>query len=231
MLEALEPAAPQRAVQELPKVSLLGTAAMLIEAPGPFELAQQQRIWALADLVRGWDEVAEAVPGVTNLMVVWRTLTDDVDAARARLLAAWAHARPRKMSGRTVEVPVVYGGAGALDMAAVVAHTRLTPREIAQIHSSALYTVCAVGSAPGFGYLHGLDARLHCPRKAVPSLRVPKGVVSIGGMQTGVSVVSSPNGWNVIGRAEVEMFDLARTQPSLLACGDSVRFVVERVEA
>ena len=31
-----------------PAISLLGTTALLFEAPGPCELASQQRIWALA---------------------------------------------------------------------------------------------------------------------------------------------------------------------------------------
>jgi KipI family sensor histidine kinase inhibitor len=214
----------------VPKISLLGTSAVLFEAPGAFELAQQQRIWALADIVSGWPGVLEAVPGVTNLMVVWREAPHDFEDCAGELLAAWARALPKDLSGRTIEIPVIYGGECALDLAAVEAHTGLDRREIARIHSGADYTVCAVGSAPGFGYLHGLDPRLFCPRKAVPTMRVPAGAVAIGGMQTGVSVVTSPNGWNVIGRADVAMFDVARTPPALLNPGDRIRFVVERIE-
>jgi KipI family sensor histidine kinase inhibitor len=213
-----------------PKTSLLGTTAMLFEAPGAFELEQQRRIWALADIVSEWPEVAQATPGVTNLIVVWRDMPQDVQAMSRELLAAWERAEPKDLSGRVVEVPVVYGGGSAPDLAAVAAHTRLDAREIVDIHSGGDYTVCAVGSAPGFGYLHGLDPRLFCPRKAVPAMRVPAGAVSIGGMQTGVSVVTSPNGWNVIGCAHAAMFDVERTPPALLQPGDRVRFVVERVE-
>ena len=214
-----------------PKVSLLGTLAVLFEAPGAFELVAQQRIWALADIVREWPEVLEAVPGVTNLMVAWREAPQDVEEYRGALLSAWERALPKEMSGRTIEIPVVYGGARAIDLAAVAAHTGLDRREIIEIHSRVDYTVCAVGSAPGFGYLHGLDVRLACPRKSVPTLRVPAGAVSIGGMQTGVSVVTSPNGWNVIGQADVSMFDVGREPPSLLSAGDRVRFVIERIDA
>lgn len=218
-------------LQGEPKVSMLGTRAMLFEAPGAFELVQQQRIWALADIVSRWPEVQEAVPGVTNLLVGWREAPLDVEVWQRELLAAWQRARPKELSGRTVEVPVVYGGDAAPDLAAVSAHAGLSGKEIIGIHSGAEYTVCAVGSAPGFGYLHGLDPRIACPRKAVPAMRVPAGAVSIGGLQTGVSVVTSPNGWNVIGRADVRMFDVERKPPALLQAGDKVRFVVERVEA
>lgn len=214
-----------------PKSSLLGAGALLFEAPGAFELVQQQRIWALSDIVSGWSDVFEAVPGVTNLLVAWREPPLDIEARRADLLAAWERAEPKAVSGRTVEIPVVYGGESAIDLEAVAAHTGLAPCEIIGIHSGAEYTVCAVGSAPGFAYLHGLDPRLACPRKPAPSLRVQAGAVSIGGMQTGVSVVTSPNGWNVIGQANVKMFDVTRAEPSLLNAGDRVRFVVERIVA
>lgn len=209
---------------------MLGTRAMLFEAPGAFELPQQQRIWALADIVSQWPEIDEAVPGVTNLLVGWREAPVDVESWQQELLAAWHRAAPKELSGRTVEVPVIYGGGAAPDLAAVSAHCGLPAREIIALHSGALYTVCAVGSAPGFGYLHGLDPRIACPRKAVPAMRVPAGAVSIGGVQTGVSVVTSPNGWNVIGQAHVRMFDVDRNPPALLRPGDTVRFVVERVD-
>ncbi len=37
--------------------------------------------------------------------------------------------------------------------------------EVIRRHSQGIYTVVALGSAPGFGYLHGLDPRLATPRK------------------------------------------------------------------
>jgi KipI family sensor histidine kinase inhibitor len=86
------------------------------------------------------------------------------------------------------------------------------------------YTVVALGSAPGFGYLHGLDPLLATPRKKVPSLNMLKGTVTIGGAQTGVSVLTGPNGWNAIGFAELEVFDPHAANPALMAPGDSIRF-------
>jgi len=54
------------AIEKSPKVSLIGTLAMLIEAPGDFDLVQQGRIWALADALSSWPNVQEAVIGVTK---------------------------------------------------------------------------------------------------------------------------------------------------------------------
>ena len=56
------------------------------------------------------------------------------------------------------------------------------------------------------------------------------GSVTIGGMQTGVAVLTSPNGWNAIGWAEIAMFDPQRQQPSLMLPGDRVRFRIDRIE-
>jgi allophanate hydrolase subunit 1 len=37
--------------------------------------------------------------------------------------------------------------------------------------------------------------------------------------------LTTPGGWHIIGRTEARMFDASRSPPSLLAAGDSVRFV------
>ncbi|MGE8200129.1 MAG: carboxyltransferase domain-containing protein, partial [Variovorax sp.] len=52
-----------------PSTSLLGTTALLFEAPGDMSLPSQQRIWALAREAETWPEVREAVPGMNNLML------------------------------------------------------------------------------------------------------------------------------------------------------------------
>lgn len=213
-----------------PKLSLMGTRALLLEAPGAFELGQQKRIWALADEAARWADVEETVLGVTNLLVVFSTPPRDLEATKAALLDAWHRLPEKAVSGRVIEIPVVYGGELGSDLAAVCAYSGLPAEEIIAIHSAGEYTVCAIGSSPGFGYLHGLDPRIFMPRKTVPSLRMLKGTVTIGGMQAGISVSTGPNGWNAIGWAATPMFDLAQSPPTLLAPGDQIRFLVERIE-
>jgi KipI family sensor histidine kinase inhibitor len=213
-----------------PKLSSIGTRALLLEAPGAFELSLQKRIWSVADEVVTWADVEEAVLGVTNLMVVFSKPPRDLEATKAALLDAWHRLPEKAVSGRIVEIPVIYGGELGSDLSAVSAYSGLPPEEIIRIHSAGEYTVCAIGSSPGFGYLHGLDPRIFMPRKTVPSLRMLKGTVTIGGMQAGISVSTGPNGWNAIGWAATPMFDLAKTPPALLAPGDQIRFLVERIE-
>jgi KipI family sensor histidine kinase inhibitor len=220
----------ERPVLREPKLSSIGTRALLFEAPGAFELSQQKRIWSLADEVATWADVEEAVLGVTNLMVVFSKPPRDLEATKGALLDAWHRLSEKAVSGRVIEISVIYGGELGSDLPAVSAYSGLPPEEIIAIHTAGEYTVCAIGSSPGFGYLHGLDSRIFMPRKRVPSLRMLKGTVTIGGMQAGISVSTGPNGWNAIGWAATPMFDLARTPPALLAPGDQIRFLVERIE-
>ena len=211
------------------RISLLGTTALLFEAPGALDLPTQQRIWALAREAQGWAEVQEAVPGMNNLMLTFVHPPRRREALEERLLAAWEAARPLGLDGRTVELPVTYGGEAGPHMADVVAHTGLGVDEIVELHSAPLYTVYALGSHPGYCYLGGMDPRIATPRRPVPVLSLPGGAVSIGGAQTGVSASAGPSGWNTIGSTDMRFFDPARDPPALLQPGDTIRFRVEKV--
>jgi KipI family sensor histidine kinase inhibitor len=212
-----------------PTISLLGTTAALLDAPGPSVLASQQRVWAVAQAVAAWPEVREAVPGVNNLMVVFRHPPRDIVAFQDRLLAAWADTPPIALEGRLIELPVVYGGDGGPHLADVVAHTGLGIDELVERHTAPTYPVYAVGSHPGYCYLGGMDARIATPRRKVPVMHIPGGAVSIGGSQTGVSASAGPSGWNTIGTTAMAFFDPARSPPALLRPGDSIRFRAEKV--
>lgn len=213
-------------------ISLLGTSALLFEAPGGLSLQVQQRLWPLATEVESWPEVGEAVPGMNNLMVTFAAPPRSwpaLESFQARLLAAWEAAQPLALAGRVLELPVVYGGPGGPHMADVVAHTGMSVDEIVARHSAPTYPVYALGSHPGYCYLGGMDPLIATPRRKVPVLSIPGGAVSIGGVQTGVSASAGPSGWNTIGTTRMGFFDPARSPPALLQPGDSIRFTVERV--
>ncbi|MGO8153360.1 5-oxoprolinase subunit PxpB [Rhizobium leguminosarum] len=212
------------------RVSSIGARSFLLEAPGEFDLIAQRRIWALSQTVKDWPDLAENIPGMTNLLVIFKETPEDPDAVVARLLQAWENARSIDLNGKTIEIPVHYGGEYATDLPALCDLSGLSDHEVVRIHHEATYRVFALGSAPGFGYLHGLDPRIYMPRKTVPSLKMPKGCVTIGGMQTGVAMLTGPNGWNSIGFATLEMFDPASSSPAMMAPGDTVRFLPARIE-
>ncbi|WP_370585643.1 5-oxoprolinase subunit PxpB [Pantoea sp. S61] len=211
-------------------LSTIGARAWLVEAPGGFDLSAQRRIWSLARLLQADEAVEALIPGVTNLLVLFRHIPQDEAAIRASLHAAWDQAQAISPQGKLIEIPVYYGGEHATDLDAVCRHTGFSAREVVRRHHQSEYTVFALGSAPGFGYLHGLDPLLATPRKKVPSLSMLKGTVTIGGAQAGVSALTGPNGWNAIGFAELEVFDPLAESPALMAPGDRIRFLPQRIE-
>ncbi|MBV8912199.1 MAG: 5-oxoprolinase subunit PxpB [Acetobacteraceae bacterium] len=213
----------------LPRISLLGTTALLFEAPGDAVLASQQRVWALARIAGSWPEIREAVPGVNSLMLTFTRPPIDLAPLQDRLLASWADTQPVPLRGRVIELPVVYGGDGGPHLADVIAHTGLSIDELIERHTAPLYPVYAIGSHPGYCYLGGMDERIATPRRKVPVLTIPGGSVSIGGKQTGVSASAGPSGWNTIGQTSSCFFDPARSPPALLAPGDAIRFRAEKV--
>ncbi len=217
-----------------PIISLLGTSAILLEAPGPMDIEQQRRIWRLATQTERWSHVQEAVPGMNNLMLVFNTPPEDLAPLTLALRQAWDATKScgdkAQQAGKTIELPVVYGGEAGPHMDAVVAHTGLTVDEIVQIHTAPLYVVYALGSHPGYCYLGGMDPRIATPRRKVPVVNLPGGSVSIGGIQTGVSASDGPSGWNTIGRTAMSFFDPQRDPPATLSPGDCIRFTVQRID-
>ncbi|MEN1836168.1 5-oxoprolinase subunit PxpB [Pseudomonas lijiangensis] len=212
-----------------PVISLLGTTALLFEAPGSLDLAPQQRIWAMARVTAQWPEISESVPGMNNLMLTFKTPPRHLDALTERLLETWQACEPLPLQGRIIELPVTYGGEHGPHMGDVIAHTGLDIETIAHLHSEPLYPVYALGSHPGYCYLGGMDPRIATPRRKVPVLSIGAGAVSIGGVQTGVSASAGPSGWNTIGRTEMSFFDPEQSPPALLQPGDLLRFRIARI--
>lgn len=217
------------AIADLPRFSLLGMSAIIFEAPGAFDLDHQRRIWAMADIVATWPDVREAVAGMTNLSVLFHRPPADPYDFGGELVALWNSGVSKDVDGRTLDIPIVYGGAGGPHLVEVAEMTGRSADEVVAIHSAPLYSVYAVGSHAGYCYLGGLDERLFLPRRAVPLLSIPGGSLSIAGRQTGVSASTGPSGWHTIGSATTVFFDPHRTPPALLAPGDTIRFHPEKV--
>lgn len=126
---------------------------------------------------------------------------------------------------RTVEVPVCYGGEFGPDLEAVAKHNQLSISDVIDIHSNGEYLVYMIGFAPGFPYLGGMSEKIATPRRRSPRLSIPAGSVGIAGMQTGIYPISTPGGWQLIGRTPIELFCPSEHPPTLLQSGDMVKFV------
>ncbi|MGO4854206.1 5-oxoprolinase subunit PxpB [Phaeovulum sp. W22_SRMD_FR3] len=214
----------QRPATQLRDFSFLGTKAVLFEPDCPFDLAHQQRIWAVADAAATWPGVREAVPGMTNLTLLLDAVPEAPEALADALRRAWESGMAKTAEGRLIEVDIDYGGAGGPHLADVAQATGLSARAVVELHAAPVYTVYAVGSHAGYCYLGGLDPSLFVPRRKVPLLNLPGGSLSVAGAQTGVSASAGPSGWHTIGHADVSFFDPNRSPAALLRPGDRIRF-------
>lgn len=213
-----------------PRISLAGSGAMLLDAAGErFDEAVQERVWSVCAALSALPWVKEAVPGMNNMLVVVDPLASDApdgpDGFAAAIRAAWSDSPDTAVKGRTVDVPVHYGGAAGEDLPLVAAHAGMTEAEVVRLHAAGNYRVGAVGAMPGFPYLFGLDPRLACPRRTSPRLSIPIGAVIIGGPQTAIMPCTAPSGWHIIGHTVFRPFDPAADPACRLRPGDRIRFI------
>ena len=123
------------------------------------------------------------------------------------------------------EIPVCYDNIFSSDMNEYSKKISLTKDEIIQLHSSKTYYLHMYGFLPGFMYLGGLDSKLQISRKTIPSRRVLKGSVAVGGSQTGIYPSNSPGGWYVIGNTPINLFDASNlNQPVAFPDSNYVKF-------
>ncbi len=132
---------------------------------------------------------------------------------------------------RRIIVPVCYGGEFGPDITRVSKHNHLTVEEVIEIHCSGEYLIYMLGFTPGFPYMGGMSKAISTPRLSVPRARVPAGSVGIAGEQTGIYSLTTPGGWQIIGRTPLVLYDGHREQPSLFEAGDYVQFrPIEKLE-
>lgn len=124
---------------------------------------------------------------------------------------------------RLVKIPVCYEDELAMDIKQLAASKNISIEEVIHIHTSKIYKVYMLGFLPGFAYMGEADERIATARKPQPQT-VSAGSVGIAGKQTGIYPVSSPGGWQIIGRTPLKLFDPLKEEPTLLRAGDSVQF-------
>lgn len=205
------------------KVSVreLVQGSLLVEYPGASEDSANRAAVEAARALAGRPGLLDAVPGARTLFL---SIGRGFDRASLERDLSGPSLSTVAGEGRTVRVPVHYGGAAALDLAELARGLGASPEEVARRHAAAAYRVAFLGFAPGFGYCVGLPEELHALRLSTPRTRVAAGTLAIGGSYTGIYPAETPGGWRLIGRSSARFFDPAGDPPTLLMPGDSVVF-------
>ena len=196
-----------------PVVRPVGSDALLVEV-APDEVG---RWYATFAGLRDTGEVVDVVPAARTVLL--DGVRDPAGLTR-RIASMQPHPLPAA-DGPLVHVDVHYDGE---DLAEVAALWGTDAAGVAAVHTGTEFRVAFSGFAPGFGYLSGLPAHRHVPRRRNPRTRVPVGSVGLAGEWSGVYPTASPGGWQLIGWTAARMFDLDRDPPALLAPGTRVRF-------
>ncbi len=193
-----------------------GASALLVE------VADLAAVLALAVALREEpiEGVLEAVPAARTVLLLCDPDASSLDAVADSV----RRVRPSSHSPwleDVVEIPVSYDGP---DIDDVLEQTKLSRKDLIAWHTSATWHVAFSGFAPGFGYLVTDDPR-SIPRKDDPRKSVPAGSVGLAGEFSGIYPRASPGGWQLIGRTDVTLLDVAADPPALLRPGIEVRFV------
>jgi KipI family sensor histidine kinase inhibitor len=174
--------------------------------------------WAAALATIDVPGVVEIVPAETTVVVrCTRERHDSIGEVLDLVVAA-----PSTIDSEpALVIDVVYDGPDIADLAFAA---QLSVDDVVRVHAAGSYHVAFCGFSPGFGYLRGIDRRLHVPRRETPRLAVPAGAVGVAAGYTCVYPSASPGGWYLIGHTTTTLWDVDGDPPALMSPGRHVRF-------
>lgn len=173
----------------------------------------------------GLKGITELVPGYRSLMVAYDPRVSSMSALRSQIMSIWETLDESRLpSSSIVEIPVIYGNEYGPDLEWVANYLKISAEDVIRLHTQPIYQVYMIGFMPGYPYMGEVVDALVTPRRKTPRTRVVKGSVGIAQKQTGIYSVTSPGGWQIIGRTPVQLFNPHEKTPSLLNAGDRVKF-------
>lgn len=211
-----------------------GDRCILLVLSDQIDVAVGRRCAAAAAALR-----LAAIPGIDDIVPTFNsvalhyqprllgadTLFQHLVGKIEKVLDASLNAEQTPSVGRQITIPVCYGGEFGPDLAEVAAHCQLSPADVIRLHSHEPAYVFMLGFAPGAPYIGVHDKQLAIGRRATPRTSLPAGSVAIANRQTMIYPNASPGGWHVIGATPSILFDPEKNPSTLLAAGDTVRFV------
>ncbi|ATG17026.1 allophanate hydrolase [Providencia alcalifaciens] len=187
------------------------------------ELQSLEQTMALTDSL-----TRQPIKGIEEITPAARTVLVRYNPARENITAIVQQISQRNIeciasqAGKLVTIPVHYTGE---DLPEVAEYLGITIEEVIRRHTESEYLVAFSGFAPGFGYMVSTQAQLHVPRRQSPRVRIPAGSVALAGEFSSVYPQASPGGWQLIGRTDLAVWDINRSEPALLQAGYRVNFI------
>lgn len=221
--------------QQTYSISPLGDSALTIDFGNVIDESVNRKVLALSQAFKtaslfGIRDVVPAYSSITIHYDIVSTMQHSIEKSAFTIIKEKLESLLLKQDEssyeqtRNLKIPVCYAERYALDLNDIALLTKLTVEEVVQLHTSRKYRVYMVGFLPGFAYMGEVDESIAVPRKSEPRLQIEEGYVGIAGKQTGIYPLTSPGGWQIIGRTPVKLFDRNKEHPVLFAPGDEVEF-------
>ena len=175
--------------------------------------------------------ILNLVPTYRSLLIEYDPLTVSLDALTTDIDAleeALADEDPPE--GRYFELPTYYGAPYDFDTERIAEHNGITPQEVVEVFSTTTLLVYFIGFIAALPYIGNLPESLHTPRLPTPRVKLPAGVVGVGGQQVAYPPVELPSGFNYFGRCFYKAYDPDRFPPTPFMAGDRVRFKAVSIE-
>jgi KipI family sensor histidine kinase inhibitor len=246
-------------IYETPRYRTAGECQLLVELSDQVDLITNLKAIALARTLMessplgptGMGAIVDVVPSFTTILIQYRpNLLTQQGLIRwcDYTLQQLANQPDIEMSSRLIEIPVVYNDRWCRacfddycktikpiedNLALVIRLNGLADvQDLIRCHTTGEWWVGAVGFIAGLPTLLPLDSRyrLHAPKYDPPRTWTPKGTIGVGGGFTTIYPVSTPDGYQMIGRTPVPLFDAAQRStpfqdsPVLFRVGDRVKF-------
>lgn len=211
----------------------LGDSAVLVDFHDLCEETCMNTMTALTDAVTDnqHEAIIEAVPAYKTVTVHYNPLKlhspSPFKVIEDLLVEKLDSLQPNEDSPhkKVITIPVLYGNEAGPDLTYVAEHCNISEENVIELHTRPVYSVAFLGFSPGFPFLKGMEPSIASPRRKNPRVRIDAGSVGIAGNQTGVYPISSPGGWQIIGKTPLKLFDPDNpSQPALLSQGDQIKF-------
>ena len=217
----------------IPKIYPLSETAISIEWCDRIDENVSQKILQADQLLNKFPfgGFVETVPAYTTLTVFYRpelvvnetASPFEVVKKIVEKLLEEPQAAEIKESG-LFNIPVCYDDEFGYDLEFIASTNGISKETVIDLHQKKEYRVYMMGFLPGFAYMGEVDDIIATTRKSSPRPIVEEGSVGIAGKQTGIYPLSSPGGWQIVGRTPLCLFDIQKEDPFLLKTGNRIKF-------
>lgn len=200
-----------------------GTQALLISFAPIIDREQSQIIIQLNEYLKKYftNKLLDTSFGYHSLLLYFKEAVIEKRKLLEKAIAKFEYSE-EGINQKTWEIPVCYHFDLAMDLTVFLKRKDIGLEELIKLHTQSVYFVYCKGFLPGFLYLGGLNSDLWLDRKKIPSPRIPRNSIAIGGQQTGIYPSETPGGWHVIGKTPLDFFNIHNTEK--IKPGDLIKF-------